>query len=204
MRYTIGIIGSGNIGRGLAAHLSKTSHQVLISNSRGPESLEGLVRSIGGSLKADTLQETIRQSDVIFIASPWTSLTNLAKEFVGYEGKIIVDATNNIVSVSPFSLADLGSKSTGEFVADLFPAQKVVKAFNTLSAATLANPTKSTAGTTVVVISGNDKEAKAQVSVISQAMGFETIDIGTFKEAGKLQDIGGALSGIELIKVKKA
>jgi predicted dinucleotide-binding enzyme len=204
MRYTIGIIGSGNIGRGLAVHLSKTHYQVLLSNSRGPESLEALVSSIGGSLKASELEETIRQSDVIFIAAPWTSLANLAKKFDGYEGKIIVDATNNIVSVSPFRLADVGNKSTGEFVSALFPTQKVVKAFNTLSAATLSNPTKSTDGATVIMISGDDSEAKKQVATISQEMGFAPIDIGTFKEAGKLQDVGGALSGIELIKVKKA
>ena len=204
MSYTIGIIGSGNIGRGLATHLSKTNHQVMLVNSRGAESLEDLVASIGGSLKAGELKETIQQSDIIFIAVPWTSLTNLAKEFTGYEGKIVVDATNNIVSVSPFRLADLGGKSTGEFVSDLLPAQKVVKAFNTLSAATLAQPTKSSDGTTVIVISGDDIAAKKQVATIAEAMGFAPIDIGTFKEAGKLQDVGGPLSGIELIKVKKA
>jgi predicted dinucleotide-binding enzyme len=204
MSYKIGIIGSGNIGQGLAVHLSKTNYQVLLANSRGPESLQELVASIGGSLKAGELRETIRQSDVIFIAVPWTGLTNLAKEFNGYEGKIIVDATNNIVSVSPFSLADLGGKSTGEFVADLLPAQKIVKAFNTLSAATLAQPTKSTDGTTVIVISGDDPEAKKQVATIAEGMGFAPVDLGTFNEAGKIQDVGGALSGIELIKVKKA
>ena len=203
MSYKIGIIGSGNIGRGLALHLSKTNYKVLLANTRGPESLEELVSSIGGSLKAGELKETIQQSDIIFIAAPWISLENLAKEFAGYDGKIIVDATNNIVSVSPFRLADVDNKSTGEFVSALFPAQKVVKAFNTLSAATLAQPTKSTAGKTVIVISGNDTEAKNQVSIITEAMGFAPMDIGNFREAGKLQDVGGALSGIELIKVKK-
>ena len=204
MSYKIGIIGSGSIGRGLATHLSKNNYQVLIANSRGPESLEELVNTIGGSLKAEELKETIKQSDVIFIAAPWTSLTDLSKEFADYEGKIIVDATNNIVSVNPFSLADLGGKSTGEFVSELFPTQKVVKAFNTLSAATLANPTKSTDGKTVIVITGDDIEAKKQVATIAEAMGFAPVDLGTFKEAGKIQDVGGALSGIELIKVKKA
>ena len=204
MNYKIGIIGSGNIGRGLATHLSKTNDQVLIANSRGPESLEELVNAIGGSLKAEELKETIKQSNVIFIAAPWTSLTDLAKEFAGFDGKIIVDATNNIVSVNPFSLADLGGMSTGEFVSELFPAQKVVKAFNTLSAAILDNPTKSTDGATVIVISGDDMEAKKQVAAIAEAMEFAPVDLGTFKEAGKIQDVGGALSGIELIKVKRA
>ena len=204
MSYKIGIIGSGNIGRGLAKHLAKTDYQIMLANSRGAESLETLITSIGGSLKAGELKETIQDSDVIFIAVPWTSLEELADEFKAYEGKIIVDATNNIVSVRPFSLADLGGKSTGAHVSGLFQAQTVVKAFNTLPAATLTNPTQSTDGATVIMISGDDSEAKKKVAIIAEAMGFAPIDLGTFQDAGKYQDVGGALSGVELIKVKKS
>ena len=121
MSYTIGIIGSGHIGRGLASHLAKTNYPVLITNSRGPASLTELVASIGGSLTAAEFSQTIAQADVLFMAVPWTQLSDLANELQGYSGKIIVDATNNIVSVSPFQLADTAGKSTGEYVAALFP-----------------------------------------------------------------------------------
>lgn len=203
MSYTIGIIGSGHIGRGLAMHLARTNYRVLITNSRGSASLTDLVASIGGSLTAADFSQTIAQADVLFIAVPWTQVPDLANELQGYSGKIMVDATNNIVSVSPFRLADTAGKSTGEYVAELFPTQRVVKAFNTLAAATLAQPSQTSLGTTAIIISGDDADAKKEVAEITKAMGFEPIDIGTFKQGGHLQDVGGALSGFELIKVKR-
>lgn len=203
MSYTIGIIGSGHIGRGLATHLAKTNYQVLITNSRGPASLTDIVGSIDGSLTAADLSQTIAQADVLFIAVPWAQVPDLANELQKYSGKILVDATNNIVSVSPFRLADTAGKSTGEYVADLFPTQRVVKAFNTLAAATLAQPPQTSLGNTVIIISGDDADAKKEVANITKAMGFEPVDIGTFKQGGPLQDVGGALSGFELIKVNR-
>lgn len=203
MNYTIGIIGSGHIGLGLATHLAKTNYPVLITNSRGPASLTDLVTSIGGSLRAADFSQTIAQADILFIAVPWTQLPDLANELQRYSGKILVDATNNIVSVSPFRLADTAGKSTGEYVAALFPTQRVVKAFNTLAAATLAQPSQTRLGSTVIIISGNDADAKKEVADITKAMGFEPIDIGTFEQSGHLQDVGGALSGVEFIKVNR-
>lgn len=203
MSYTIGIIGSGHIGRGLATHLAKTDYPVLITNSRGPASLTDLVASIGGSLTAADFNQTIAQADVLFIAVPWTQLPDLASELKSYSGKILVDATNNIVSVSPFRLADTAGKSTGEYVAGLFPDQRVVKAFNTLAAATLTQPSPTNLGHTVIVMSGDDADAKKEVADITKAMGFEPIDLGTFEQGGRLQDVGGALSGTEFIKVNR-
>ena len=201
MSYTIGIIGSGHIGRGLATHLAKTTHRVLLTNSRGPASLTDLVASIGGSLTAADFKETIAQADVLFIAIPWTQLPDLATELQGYSGKIIIDATNNIITFSPLKLADTAGKSTGEYVSGLFPAHRVVKAFNTLPADTLTQPSQSNLGSTVIFINGDDADAKKDVADITKTMGFEPIDIGTFKQGGPLQDVGGAFAGIELIKV---
>lgn len=203
MKYKIGIIGSGNIGSGLATHLAKTTNEVLLANRKGPESLTDIVSSIGGSLKASGLKETIEASDVLFFAVPWGQLKALGKQLEDYEGKIIIDTSNNIVSVSPFQLEDIGSISTGEYVAKLFPKHRVVKAFNTLAAATLKQPTKNELGRTVIVISGDDADAKKEVATITEAMGFAPVDTGTFAGGGKLQDIGGPFSGAELIKVGK-
>ncbi|SOD96947.1 NADPH-dependent F420 reductase [Spirosoma fluviale] len=203
MSYTIGIIGSGHIGRGLATHLAKTNYPVLITNSRGPASLTNLLSSISGSLTAADLSQTIARADVLFIAVPWAQIPDVARELQNSSGKIIVDASNNIVSVSPFRLADTAGKSTGEYVADLFPTHRVVKAFNTLAAATLAEPSQTNVGSTVIFMSGDHVDAKKEVADITKAMGFEPIDLGTFKQGGHLQDVGGALSGFELIKVNR-
>jgi predicted dinucleotide-binding enzyme len=202
MRYTIGIIGSGNIGRGLAIHLAKTSHKVIIANSRGAESLQQMVASIGGSLTAADLTEAIQQSDVLFIAVPWNAVAELATKLADYSGKIIVDTTNPVVSMNPFSFANLGDQTSGEYNADLFPKQHLVKAFNTLAAATLEHPTSKSEKPLVVFFSGDDNEAKKTVSTIVKDMGFAPVNIGSLKDGGKLQDMnGGTLAGIELAKV---
>ena len=203
MSYTIGIIGSGNIGHALATHLSNTNYQVLLTNSRGPESLKEMVASIGGTVTPAGFKETVERSDLILMAVPWNRLEEVAKEMAAFSGKIIVDATNNIVSVTPFQLANTGGKTTGEYVANLFPTHRVVKAFNTLGAAILALPPQSSAGKRVIVVTGDDKQAKEQVIELIKTIGFEPIDLGTLKEGGKLQDVGGSLSGTELIKVTK-
>lgn len=202
MSYTIGIIGSGNIGRGLAVHLAKTVNKVFITNSRGAASLQEMVSTIGGSLAAAELTETIQQSDVLFIAVPWNAVPELATKLADYKGKILVDTTNQVISLNPFGFADLGGKTSGEHIAELFPAQHVVKAFNTLAAATLEHPSSKSNKPIVVFISGDDKNAKKTVATITKEMGFAPIDLGTLKEGGKLQDMnGGALSGIELAKL---
>lgn len=203
MTKTIGIIGAGHIGRALATHLSQTNHPVWITNSRGAASLEAWVAATGGSLRAAELQETIENADVLFVAVPWNRLEELAKDFAAFQGKVLVDATNNIVSVNPFQLADTGGATTGSYVASLFPTHHVVKAFNTLAAATLALPPKNSTGTRVIFMSGNDDEAIQTVSRITKDMGFEPIVLGNLTEGSKLQDVGGPLSGIELMQVTK-
>ncbi|WP_343637466.1 NAD(P)-binding domain-containing protein [Fluviicola sp.] len=203
MNYTIGIIGAGHIGQALATHLSKTNYRVLISNRKGAESLQEVVASIGGSLKAADLKQTVEEADMLFLAIPWGGHEAFAKYLEGHTGKIIVDATNNIVSMFPLRVTDLKGKTTGEYVSQLYPGQHVVKAFNTLPYFILAkNPVNSgSEGNRVIVMSGDYAAAKATVVELAGMMGFATIDIGTLKE-GKLQDPGGALSNVELIKMK--
>lgn len=203
MTKTIGIIGAGHIGRALATHLSQTTYPVLLTNSRGAASLEAWVASTGGSLRAADLQETIENADVLFLAVPWNRLEELAKDLTAFQGKILVDATNNIVSVNPFRLADTGGATTGSYVASLFPNHHVVKAFNTLAATTLALPPQNSTGTRVIFTSGNEDEAIQTVSRITKDMGFEPIVLGNLTEGGKLQDVSGPLSGIELMQVNR-
>jgi hypothetical protein len=201
MRYNIGIIGAGHIGQALASHLAKTNHSVLISNRKGPTSLQGIVDSFGGVLKAADLKQTVDESDILFLAIPWGGHAEFSTYLEGHQGKILVDTTNNIVSMFPLRVTDLNGKTTGEHVADLYPGQHVVKAFNTLPSFTLAKEPATTAGNTVIVLSGDDQEAKAKVVDLANTMGFATIDLGTLKES-KLQDPGNALSNVELVKIK--
>lgn len=201
MSYRIGIIGAGHIGQALAKHLSKTGYSVMIANTRGAESLTNLVETIGGTLRAADLEETIKNSEVLFVAIPWGALKELAEQLTNYKGKIIVDATVNILSIVPLRLIDLKGKTSGEYTADLLKGHEVIKAFNTLPSAILAREPRTANGNTVIVLSGDNAEAKAKVVDIVKTMGFAPIDVGSLKEGGKLQDGGRAFSNVHLLKV---
>jgi len=201
MTLRIAIIGAGQIGKALAIHLSKTAHRVSLSNSRGADTLADTVASIGGNLFAADLEEALAEADVVFNAIPWTNLQELAQKLRNYPGKIFVDASNNIVSLRPFTLADTGVVSTGEFNARLFEEQRLVKAFNTLPAAVLAKPSSTEKIKSIIFLNGNDVEAKETVKQLISEMSFVAVDLGSFSDSGKLQDVGGALSGSEFFKV---
>lgn len=202
MNEVIGVIGTGNIGKGILTHLAKTNYKVLVSNSRPPESIKEMLAGIGDNLTAVESRETIDNADILFLAIPWNRLAEFAKELAGSKPKIIVDATNNIISVNPFKLADIGNKSTGEYAASLFPEHRVVKAFNSLAAATLIKDPNTGKGKRVLFVNGDNLEANAKMVALISELGFAAIDLGTFQNGGKLQDVGGSLSGIELIKEK--
>ena len=114
----IGIIGSVNIGGTLASLFAKAGHDVLISNSRGPQSLKDLVNAIGSRAKAVTPEEAVALGDVIVLALPWRNRNQLpaAQHF---DGKIVIDATNPYKP--DLSIYDLGDSTSFEEIAKLMP-----------------------------------------------------------------------------------
>jgi steroid delta-isomerase-like uncharacterized protein len=104
------------------------------------------------------------------------------------------------VSIDPFTLADLGSKTSGEFVSSLIPGAHVVKAFNTVGAQLLATNPVSITGNRVIVMSGDNSEAKSTVKKLVSSLGFQPVDLGSLGIGGKLQEAGGSLWNIDLSK----
>jgi hypothetical protein len=128
----IGIIGSGNIGETTARLFVNAGHQIALSNSKAPQSLESLVTSIGpNSAKAMTVQEAIAFGDVVLLALPWRKreeLRSLPSELL--KNKIVIDATNPYSE--NFEVIDLGNSTSSEEVAKELPGTHIVKAFNTM------------------------------------------------------------------------
>src|SRR5690349_21419757 len=87
---TIGIIGAGNIGKALAKRLSSAGIEASISNSRGPESLSSVMRELGPGIKATTRQEAAK-ADIVFLAVPWTSHTDVVSDLPAWNGRIVID-----------------------------------------------------------------------------------------------------------------
>ena len=195
----IGIIGAGGIGQAFAKHAAKAGYEVLLSNSRGPESLRSAAQQLGSNAKAATIEEAV-QADVVFLSVPWITLAAVARSLSSLEGRIVIDATNPILP--GFKAANLEGKTSSQVVATLLPGAKVVKAFNTLPVALLEATPQEGNGKRVIFYSGDDIEAKKVVGEIISKAGFAGIDMGDLENGGKLQSFpGGSLPTLNLLKL---
>ena len=131
---------------------------------------------------------------IVVIAVPWASVPE-ALAGLQWNGQIVVDATND------FDPSDLDGRTSSEVVADLVGGAPVVKAANTLGAAVLGADPHEAGGQRVLFLSGDDRDAKAEVSALFQDAGFFTIDLGDLITGGEMQQIGGPLSGANLIRL---
>ena len=196
----IGIIGAGGIGQAFAGHLAKAGYELIVSNSRGPESLAGLVGELGPRAKAGTQQQAA-QADVVVLSVNWEHVPKALADLPAWGGRILIDATNPVVQPD-FLLADLNGSTSSEVVASLAPGARVVKVGNTLLRAVLAADPRQAGGHRVLFMSGDDAAAKAQVTEILDKVGFATIDLGALAIGAKLQQFpGGPLPTLNLIKL---
>ena len=185
----IGIIGSGNIGGTVARLFVNAGHQIAISNSKGPHSLESLISSIGANAKAMTVKDTVAYGDVVLLAIPWRKreeLRSLPSSLL--KNKIVIDATNPYSE--SFELIDLGDSTSSEEVAKELPNAHIVKAFNTLYFETLGNgglPSGREQDRLVLFVAGDDTAAKEVVSNLIEDIGFKAVDTGSLREGGRKQ-----------------
>jgi hypothetical protein len=200
MQMNIGIIGAGDIGQAFAGQAVKAGYEVIVSNSRGPESLAGVVNQLGPRAKAGVRQKAA-QADVVVLAVPWSQLGAALSDLPEWSGRILIDATNPVIQPD-FRLADLKGSTSSEIVASLAPGARVVKVGNTLVSALLAADPKQAGGRRVLFMSGDDTPAKAGVRDILENIGFATIDLGGLASGGRLQQFpGGPLPALNLIKL---
>ena len=198
-----GIVGAGRIGSALAKHLVRSQFDVAIYNSRGPESLKGLLQDLGPGAKAGTPAE-IAAADIIVLAVDWEHLPQAISSLPSLAGKIVIDPSNPIIPPG-YSFAQLDGKTSSEIVSKLVPGARLVKAFNTLPAALLASSPTEAGGHRVIFMSGDDKDAKAEVQGVIEKMGFAAIDLGDLVSGGKLQQIpGGPLPTLNLVQLASA
>lgn len=195
----IGVIGAGGIGQAFASHAAKAGYEVILSNSRGPETLADVVRDIGPNAKAGTRDEAAA-ADVVFLSVYWPQVPGALAGLPAWDGRILIDATN---AVGPgFTPLDLGGKFSTEVVASQASGARVVKAVNTLPRAVLAADPRVAGGQRVLFMSGDDAQAKRVVGEILDRCGFATIDLGSLASGGALQQFpGGTLPTLNLVKL---
>ena len=192
----IGILGAGHIGKAVATQFLANGFQVLISNSKGPETLMTIVSELGTGAKAVTAADAA-SADIVVVAVPWVKVSDLTK-LTDWKGKIVIDTSNRFEQGA--GIEDSGLASS-EIVQNYLPGAKVVKAMNTLLAKVLAESPSVGNGKRVLFISGDDKNAKAIVSELISKIGFAPIDLGTLASGGKLQQFNWPLNNQNFIKL---
>lgn len=180
---TIGIIGSGNIGGTLARLFAAAGHEVVVSNSRGPETLADLVSEIGGSARAATAAEAAAAGDLVVVSVPFLAVDALPVEPLA--GKVVID-TNNYYWERDGHVADIdeGRTTPSEVLQAHLPTSSVVKLFNAIRAdhlLTQGTPA-GTAGRRALPLAGDDAAAKATVAALTDEIGYDVVDVGPLAE----------------------
>ena len=194
----IGIIGAGHAGQAFARVAQRAGHEVVIANSRGPQSLAAVVEALGTGVSAGTAGEAAA-SEMVVIAVPWASVPE-AVASLAWDGNIVVDQTNAFV-FPDMKPADLGGRSSSEIVAELVEGARVVKAANTLGAGLLGSDPHEAGGRRVLFLSGDDGAAKAVVADLFEGAGFFPVDLGDLATGGRIQQAGGPLAGVNLVRL---
>ena len=196
---TIGIIGSGNIGSAVAKTLARAGIEATIANSRGPDSLRDLVKELGPLIKAGTREEAAK-ADIVIVAVNWTKIPAALAGLPEWKNRIVIDA-NNPIEAPLFKPVDLKGRASSEVFADFVPGARVVKAFNHLLAAVLAGDSAAEGGKRVLLYSGDDARAKAEIGALIDKLGFFGIDLGALAVGARLvQFPGGPLAVHNLVK----
>jgi 8-hydroxy-5-deazaflavin:NADPH oxidoreductase len=187
---TIGFIGSGMIG-GTVARLSVAAgHDVVLSNSRGPETLKDLVDELGPRASAATGQQAATAGDLVVVSVPVKAYDSLPAGALA--GKVVLD-TGNYYPQRDGQLAELdnGSLTCSELLQRYLPESVVVKVFNNIffkHLASLARPSGA-ADRTALPIAGDDEKARAAAAEFLDSIGYDTVDTGALAQ-GWRQDAG--------------
>ena len=189
----IGIIGSGDIGSGIARLAIAAGYEVLIANSRGPASLQGLIDELGPQARSGDVREAAEFGEIPVLAIPLGAYPALPEGVLA--GKAILSTGNYYLGRDGrIPQLDALELTTAE-LEQLLPGSVVVKAFNNIFShhiPALAAPVPRTA----LAIFGDDEKAKAGISTIVDELDFEPLDAGTLAESWRTEPESGAYTPI--------
>jgi hypothetical protein len=185
---TIGFIGAGHIGSQLARLAVAHGYDVVVSNSRGPETLSALVAELGSRARAATPAEAGAAGDIVVVTIPLRAVGTVP--VAPLEGKVVID-TNNYYPQRDGHISELDDESTttSELLQRHLPHSEVVKAFNHILAAELTThgQAPATPNRRALVIAGDDTAAKRVVADMIDRFGFDVVDAGPLKEGWRIQ-----------------
>src|SRR6266851_10496088 len=185
---TIGLIGAGKIGSQLARLAVAHGYDVVITNSRGPDTLTSLVPGLGPKARAANALDAATAGDIVVVTIPLKHYRTVPVEPLA--DKIVID-TNNYYPGRDGHIAELDNESTttSELLQAHLPTSKVVKTFNHIYAAALTTDGQpaGTKNRRALVVAGDDQGAKATVTRLLDQFGFDTVDAGPLKQGWRIQ-----------------
>jgi predicted dinucleotide-binding enzyme len=142
------------------------------------------------------------EADIVILAVGWDQVPQAVGAVPDWEGRIVIDATNQWEDFRRGIAADLGDLTGSARNAALMPGARVVKAFNALYGRITAQNPRRRDGRLVVFLAGDDPAANAAVASFADSMGFAPVDLGGLRDGGRFMQVGGGpLSGLHVVKV---
>jgi predicted dinucleotide-binding enzyme len=185
---TVGFIGSGNIGGTVARLAVAAGYDVVLSNSRGPETLKDLVEELGPRARAATAAEAAEAGDLVVVSIPLRAYPTVPVEPLA--GKVVMD-TNNYYPSRDGQIAELDDKSatSSALLQRHLPTAHVVKVFNNIYSKHLLSLPRPTgaADRSALPIAGDDADAKATVTAFLDAIGYDAVDVGTLADSWRFE-----------------
>jgi predicted dinucleotide-binding enzyme len=185
---TWGFIGSGNIGSTVARLAVAAGHDVVMSNSRGPQTLAELISDLGARARAATAAQAAQAGDVVVVTVPLRNYREVPAEQLA--GKIVID-TMNYYPQRDGHIEALDSQSTtsSELLQAHLPASQVIKGFNNIFFQHLRDLPRPAGSSdrSALAIAGDDGQAKRQVTGLFDEIGYDTVDLGPLSEGWRIE-----------------
>jgi predicted dinucleotide-binding enzyme len=198
----IGIIGTGRIGGALARHWVAAGHEVLVS-SRNPDELRPLAAELGPRARVGTPREAAAFGSVVLVSVPYAAMPQIGSDFAAeLAGKVVIDTSNPVESRDGPRALEWQRQGAGLATAALLENDRVVRAFNCIPAASLANEANRQPARIAIPIGGDDAAAIAVAERLVRDAGFDPVLVGSLAQT-RAFDLGqplaaGNLSAAEL------
>jgi predicted dinucleotide-binding enzyme len=194
---TVGFIGSGHIGGTVARLAAAAGYRVVLSNSRGPETLAALAAEIGPLASAATAEQAAERGDLVVVAVPLRAYRDVPAAPLA--GRTVIDA-NNYYPQRDGHLAELDDRSvtSSELLQRQLPGARVVKAFNNIffrHLLALARPAGAP-DRSALLIAGDDADARQAVTGFLDAIGYDAVVSGTLAQSWRQEPGSAAYGGV--------
>ena len=185
---TLGIIGAGHIGSQVARAAIANGYDVVISNSRGPETLADLVAELGSNARAGTPQQAAEAADIAVVTVPMGAVPSIP--VAPLAGKIVID-TNNYYWERDGHIAELDdlALTVSQLLQRHLPESQVAKGFNHIGSAdiTTDGTPAGTPGRRALATSSDFPEAAEAVTKLYDEFGFDTVNVGPLSESWRVE-----------------